>query len=211
MSGTPQKLGQARRKPQLSVVLPSQAPDGAPDWKPDARLHPRRSSLSVAGSEPRWRVRVRLALRLLGALLLVGLFFLRWLYITARDRPPLPTVGLPAADEQACRPGPRTFCVSDPRAAPQRCCGPAPCADRPFIVPIIKASRRDTTVLESLACVWLPHESGFQLTLVWSDEVMPRSRLGIGLKDKLYRGMRLLRCVRLRRPVSAGGQRATRV
>jgi hypothetical protein len=88
------------------------------------------------------------------------------------------------------------------------------------VAPIIKASVRDTSVLEALACAWLPHEGGFQITAVWrcgrsvallrshgatnalrlrggacgSNEHMPRA--GLNVKDKLYKAMRLLRCVR---------------
>ena len=65
-------------------------------------------------------------------------------------------------------------------------------------MPIVKASKRDTTVLEALACAWQADVAAWQLTMVWSDEAMPRSRLSLGLKDALYRAMRLLRCVRLR-------------
>lgn len=66
-------------------------------------------------------------------------------------------------------------------------------------MPIVKASKRDTTVLEALTCAWQPEAAAWQLTMVWSDEAMPRSRLSLGLKDALYRAMRLLRCVHLRK------------
>jgi hypothetical protein len=53
-------------------------------------------------------------------------------------------------------------------------------------------------VLESLACSWQEDAAAFQVTMVWSDEVMPRSGLSLGLKDALYRAMRLLRYGRVR-------------
>jgi hypothetical protein len=53
-------------------------------------------------------------------------------------------------------------------------------------------------MLESLACAWQPDAAAWQVTMVWSDEVMPRSRLSLGLKDAVYRAMRLLRCVHSR-------------
>lgn len=62
-------------------------------------------------------------------------------------------------------------------------------------MPIVKASKRDTAELESLACAWQPDAAAWQVTMVWSDEVMPRARLGVGFEDALYRAMRLLRCV----------------
>jgi hypothetical protein len=64
---------------------------------------------------------------------------------------------------------------------------------QPFIVPIIKASTRDTTRLEALACNWLAAERGWQVTAVWSNEAMPP---GYYVKDKLYKAVRLLRCAR---------------
>jgi hypothetical protein len=75
----------------------------------------------------------------------------------------------------------------------QRCCGAEPCK-RPFVAPIVKASAQDTAVLEALACAWLPDVGGFQVTMVWSNEHMPRSPFSIGFKDRLYKAMRLLRC-----------------
>jgi hypothetical protein len=62
---------------------------------------------------------------------------------------------------------------------------------REFVVPIIKASTRDTTKLEALACEWLGQEQGWQVTMVWSNEAMPP---GLFVKDKLYKAVRLLRC-----------------
>jgi hypothetical protein len=85
----------------------------------------------------------------------------------------------------------------------QRCCGAEPCK-RPFVAPIVKASAQDTAVLEALACAWLPDVGGFQVTMVWSNEHMPRSRFSVGVKDKLYKAMRLLRCALRRGSTQAG-------
>lgn len=196
------------RKPLLTVVVPGA--DVAPDrshLEPRRSLHgARRSSVLGLAVEP-WVRRLRALALLCGALALALLLLLQAVRGRARHKAPLVTLGMGPTDEQARTRPPaltRSRHADPPRA--QRCCGPAPCA-REFIVPIVKASKRDTTVLEALTCAWQPEAAAWQLTMVWSDEAMPRSRLSLGLKDALYRAMRLLRCVHLRKrahPLSVG-------
>jgi hypothetical protein len=114
MSGTPLKGprpdGGARRKPQLTVVVP--ATEDPPPFKADSRVHGRRSSCIGGGGGGgggggvrldcglRWR-----ALGLCFAAHVIALLvLLRGLYVVACSRPPLPVVGLPPADEQARAP-----------------------------------------------------------------------------------------------------------
>ncbi len=79
----------------------------SPDNAKELRTHPRRSSVTLplgGGREcavplPSVRTLRNAALAALALLLIL----LHALYVTARDRPPLPVVGLPPADEQARR------------------------------------------------------------------------------------------------------------
>jgi hypothetical protein len=113
MSGTPLKgprpEGGARRKPQLTVVVP--ATDDPPPFKADSRVHGRRSSCvggSAGGGVGCARLECGLRWRALGLCLAAHVFallvLLRGLYVVACSRPPLPVVGLPPADEQARAP-----------------------------------------------------------------------------------------------------------
>ena len=202
---------QQRRKPLLTVVVPGA--DVAPDR---SHLEPRRSvhgarRSSVWSSAFEYCVRrfhLRALAWLCGALALALLLLLQAVRLKARHKLPLLTLGFGPTDEQARRaPDPLSRLPARAAAPPappapasalscrgtQRCCGPAPCAHE-FIPPVVKASKRDPTTLESLACAWQPDTAAWQVTMVWSDEVMPRSPLSLGLKDALYRAMRLLRC-----------------
>ena len=104
--GTPQKSASMaaapRRKPH-PLVIPGLEADYEPAWKSaDSRVHPRRSSVGAVVLAAGACARRRAALSwLLGALLATALLLLRALHVAARDRPPLSTVGLPAADAQA--------------------------------------------------------------------------------------------------------------
>jgi len=205
---------QQRRKPLLTVVVPGA--DVAPDrshLEPRRSVHgARRSSVGSAAFELCVRrFHLRAFAWLCGALALALLLLLQTVRLKARHKPPLLTLGFGPTDEQARAPNPLSRSsarAAAPLAPPahasalsrrgaQRCCGPAPC-DHEFIVPVVKASKRDPTTLESLACAWQPDTAAWQVTMVWSDEVMPRSRLSLGFKDAVYRAMRLLRCERPR-------------
>jgi len=102
-------------------------------------------------------------------------------FLLSRHVPPLSLEGVPPAETQ-------------------RCCG-ARCSPE-FRPPVLKASVRDLTRLEAMTCSWLPRageEPGrYQVTLVWSDEVIPHTGVASGVKDKLYAVLRLLRYGRLR-------------
>jgi len=133
------------RKPLLTVVVPGA--DVAPDrshLEPRRSLHgARRSSVLGLAVEP-WVRRLRALALLCGALALALLLLLQAVRGRARHKAPLVTLGMGPTDEQARTRPPaltRSRHADPPRA--QRCCGPAPCA-REFIVPIVKASKRDT-------------------------------------------------------------------
>lgn len=122
------------------------------------------------------------SLFLLPALLLLSLtaLSLTALFKADRERSGLVLLGLPAASEQTC-------------------CGAAPCT-LPFRPPVIRKQKRDSTNPLACACAILPGGHGHQVTLIWSDEVIPHDRrLSLaGLADRSYALLRLLRYGRLR-------------
>jgi hypothetical protein len=72
----------------------------------------------------------------------------------------------------------------------QVCCGPEPCLELPpFKPPLVRAQTRDSATLVSMGCAYVPAASGYEVSLVWSDEV---STVAHGLQGAFLTACRLV-------------------